>query len=61
MDDAVIYLLHQVLCHLEASGGAVRVIFFDFSSDFNSIKPSLLREKMEDTVVDQQLVAWTTM
>lgn len=46
VDDAVLYLLHQALSHLEASGGAVRVIFFDSSCAFNNIKPLLLRRKM---------------
>ena len=60
VDDAVIYLLHRALAHLEAAGTAVRVMFFDFSSAFNTIRPALLREKLEKAGVDGQLAAWTT-
>ncbi|TKS65807.1 putative RNA-directed DNA polymerase from transposon BS [Collichthys lucidus] len=47
VEDAVIYLLHRSLLHLEDSRSTVRVMFFDFSSAFNTIQPSLLRVKME--------------
>ncbi|TKS64909.1 RNA-directed DNA polymerase from mobile element jockey [Collichthys lucidus] len=60
VEDAVIYLLHRSLLHLEDSRSAVRVMFFDFSSAFNTIQPSLLRVKMERVGVDQHLAAWTT-
>ena len=60
VDDAVIYLQHRALTHLEAAGSAVRVMFFDFSSAFNTIRPALLRRKMEDAGVGEQLAAWTT-
>ncbi len=60
VDDAVIYLVHRSLSHLENTGSAVRVMFFDFSSAFNTIQPSLLRVKMEGAGVDQHLAAWTT-
>ncbi|TWW67285.1 hypothetical protein D4764_02G0003260 [Takifugu flavidus] len=35
-------------------------MFFDFSSAFNTIQPSLLRGKMEGARVDYHLAAWTT-
>ncbi|TKS65892.1 RNA-directed DNA polymerase from mobile element jockey [Collichthys lucidus] len=60
VEDAVIYLLHRSLLHLEDSRSAVRVMFFYFSSAFNTIQPSLLRVKMERVGVDQHLAAWTT-
>ncbi|KAK0145761.1 RNA-directed DNA polymerase from mobile element jockey [Merluccius polli] len=60
VDDAVIYMLHRSLLHLEGSGRTVRVMFFYFSSAFNTIKPSLLKVKMENVGVDQHLAAWTT-
>lgn len=37
------YLLQWALCHLEACKGTVVVMFFDFFSAFNTIKPSLHR------------------
>ena len=60
VDDAVIYLLHRSLSHLESTGSTVRVMFFDFSSAFNTIQPSLLRGKLEGAGVDCHLAAWTT-
>jgi len=44
VDDAVIFLLHGALSHLEKPGSPVRITFFDFSSAFNTIQPELLRE-----------------
>ncbi|KAI3360536.1 hypothetical protein L3Q82_002280 [Scortum barcoo] len=41
VDDAVIYLLQRSLSHLEDAGNTVRITFFDFSSAFNTIHPSL--------------------
>ncbi|XP_073674252.1 uncharacterized protein [Garra rufa] len=58
VDDAIIYLLHRALSYLEAPGCTVRVMFFDFSSAFNTIQPTLLRGKMEEAGVDQHLAAW---
>ena len=60
VDDAVIYLLHRSLSHLESTGSTVRAMFFDFSSAFNTIHPSLLRGKLEGAGVDCHLAAWTT-
>ncbi|KAJ8374485.1 hypothetical protein SKAU_G00050650 [Synaphobranchus kaupii] len=58
VDDAVIYLQHRSLSHLESSGSYVRVMFFDFSSAFDTIQPSLLRGKLEGAGVDHHLTAW---
>ncbi|KAF7649193.1 hypothetical protein LDENG_00145500, partial [Lucifuga dentata] len=59
VDDAIIYLLHRSLSHLEHVGSTVRVMFFVFSSAFNTIQPSLLRGKLEGMGVDCHLTAWT--
>ncbi|KAI4891636.1 hypothetical protein NFI96_032089, partial [Prochilodus magdalenae] len=39
---------------------AVRVMFFDFSSAFNTIQPLLLRDKLMKMEVDMHLVTWIT-
>lgn len=39
VEDAIIYLLHQAYSHLDIVGSTVRVMFFDFSSAFNMIRP----------------------
>ena len=35
------------------------IMFFHFSSAFNTIQPALLRRKLERAGVDEQLTAWT--
>ena len=45
-EDAVLSLLHTILEHLEQKESYVRTLFIDFSSAFNTIKPSLLHEKL---------------
>ncbi|KAI2646960.1 RNA-directed DNA polymerase from mobile element jockey [Labeo rohita] len=42
----------------QAPGNTVRVMFFDFSSAFNTIQSSLLRGKLEVAGMDQHLAAW---
>ncbi|XP_051910268.1 uncharacterized protein LOC127593083 [Hippocampus zosterae] len=58
MEDAIIYLLHSVLSHLEKAGSTVRIMFFDFSSAFNTIQPNLLGDKLQNAGVDHHLTAW---
>ena len=60
VEDAIIFLLHRVYTHLEEAGSTVRVMFFDFSSAFNTIRPALLGNKLLDMQVDAPLVAWIT-
>ncbi|KAI4888859.1 hypothetical protein NFI96_007029, partial [Prochilodus magdalenae] len=52
--------LHRTHSHLDKGGGAVRVMFFDFSSAFNTIQPLLLRDKLMKMEVDMHLVTWIT-
>ena len=60
VDDAITYLHNRALNHLEEQGCTVRVMFFDFSSAFNTIQPFLLAEKLSRMGVDNSLVAWIT-
>ena len=60
VDDAIIFLLHRALSHLERPGSTVKVTFFDFSSAFNTIQPLLLRDKLELSGVDHHLTSWIT-
>uniref|UniRef100_A0A8C4TKB5 Reverse transcriptase domain-containing protein n=1 Tax=Erpetoichthys calabaricus TaxID=27687 RepID=A0A8C4TKB5_ERPCA len=57
-EDAIIYMLHRSLSHLDRGSGAVRIMFLDFSSAFNTIQPLLLRDKLTEMGVDSYLVAW---
>lgn len=56
--NAIIYLLHRAGSHLEESQSTV--MFFDFSSTFDTIRPSLLAEKLHAMPVDHGMVAWIT-
>ena len=58
VDDTVIYPLHRALSHLEKPGSTVSIMFFDFSSAFNTIQSRLLRSKLENTGVDHHLLNW---
>ncbi|KAI4905608.1 hypothetical protein NFI96_026862, partial [Prochilodus magdalenae] len=58
VEDAILYLLHRAHFHLDKGGSAVRVMFFDFPSAFNTIQPLLLRDKLMKMEVD--LVTWIT-
>ena len=57
VDNAIIYLLHRAYSHLERPGNTVRVMFFDFSSAFNTIQPLLLVKKLSTMRVDNDMVA----
>nr|XP_024657355.1 ankyrin repeat and protein kinase domain-containing protein 1-like [Maylandia zebra] len=58
VEDAIIYLLHRALTHLEKPGSSVRIMFFDFSSAFNTIQPRLLRDRLELLGVDHHMSQW---
>ncbi|TWW62767.1 hypothetical protein D4764_04G0014140 [Takifugu flavidus] len=58
VDDAVIYLLKRAYSSLDRLNTTVRVMFFDFSSAFNTIQPRLLRAKLEKMQMDAPLVSW---
>ncbi|XP_040907892.1 uncharacterized protein LOC121190938 [Toxotes jaculatrix] len=58
VDDAIIYLLNSVYTHLDKPASTVRIMFFDFSSAFDTIRPTLLGEKLTVMQVDAPLVSW---
>ncbi|KAK0132216.1 hypothetical protein N1851_032980 [Merluccius polli] len=49
VDDAIIYLLQKAYSSLDRPNTSVWIMFFDFSSAFNTIQPRLLRAKLENT------------
>ncbi|KAI4885338.1 hypothetical protein NFI96_001847 [Prochilodus magdalenae] len=57
VEDAIIYLLNRVYAHLDKPASTVRVMFFDFSSAFNTIQPALLGDKLNVMQVDATLVS----
>ena len=56
VEDAIIYLLKRV--NLENPVSTVRVMFFDLSSAFNTISPTLFGQKLSAMQVDSPLVTW---
>ena len=60
-EDAILILLELLYSHLERTrfGNSARVMFFDFSSAFNTIQPHLLVNKLLDTNVPCGLIQWT--
>ncbi|KAI4902472.1 hypothetical protein NFI96_003096 [Prochilodus magdalenae] len=58
VEDAIIYLLNRVYSHLDKPASTVRVMFFYFSSAFNTIQPALLGDKLNVMQVDAPLVSW---
>ena len=45
IDDALLYVLNRVFSHLDEPGHSIRLMFYDFSSAFNTIQPHLLVQK----------------
>ena len=58
VEDVIIYLLNRVYDHLDKPVSTVRVMFFDFSSAFNTICPALLGELLTAMQVDNPLLSW---
>ena len=58
VEDAIICLLHRAYTHLERPQSMVRIMFFDFSSAFDTVQPVRLVEKLQVMKVDPDMVAW---
>ena len=52
VENGIIYLLNRVYTHLDKLVRPMRVMLFDYSSAFNTIRPALLGEKMAAMQVD---------
>ncbi|XP_034027442.1 fat storage-inducing transmembrane protein 2 [Thalassophryne amazonica] len=58
VDDALIYMLHRAYSYLDTPDASVRLMFFEFTSAFNTIRSVLLGEKMRRMEVEDSLVQW---
>jgi hypothetical protein len=58
VEDAVLTLLNCVHKHLDQPHSAVRTLFIDFSSAFNTISPLLLVKKLTQAGVNPRLITW---
>ena len=58
VDDALLCLLNPIYKHLETKGSSVRIMFYDFSSAFNTIQPHLLAKKLINMDVFPSFILW---
>ncbi|XDV41036.1 hypothetical protein PO909_009977 [Leuciscus waleckii] len=58
VDDAVAMTLHFTLQHLDRTGTYVRMLFLDYSSAFNTIRPGKLIVKLADLGVPSTTCNW---
>ena len=58
VDDAVAIALHHTLQHLEGRSTYARILFLDYSSAFNTIRPGKLTEKLTDLGVPAPTCNW---
>jgi len=57
-DDSVSIALHTALTHLEQPNSYVRMLFIDFSSTFNTVRPHKLVCKLSNLGIDAALCVW---
>ena len=58
VDDAILHVLNNIYSHLEKTDSSIRIMFFDFSSAFNTIQPHLLAKKLCNMNVTPSLIIW---
>ena len=58
VDDALLYMMHSISSHLDKTSSYVRVMFFDFSSAFNTIQPHLLAQKLKNMYLHPNIIKW---
>ena len=60
VENTIINLLQQTHSHLNKAGSTMRMMFFNFSSAFNTIQSALLSKKLQKTWPDAFKIAWIT-
>ena len=58
IDDALLHLLNEIYSHLETPGSSIRIMFYDFSSAFNTIQPHLLVHKLRNMKLCPLTISW---
>ena len=58
--DAILVMLEELYHHTDRArdGNSVRIMFFDFSSAFNTIQPHLLVQKLLNHNIPGSILAW---
>lgn len=57
-EDATAYIIHRITEHLDSPGTYARVLYVDFSSAFNTMRPSTLHNKLRGMGVNESLCRW---
>lgn len=57
-EDALLYMLHRLYSHLDQPKRYARVMFINFSSAFNTIRPHILMERLFKLGVNSRLIRW---
>ena len=59
-EDAILFTLEKLYSHLEMTkcGNSARIVYFDFSSAFNTIQPCLLGKKLVKMDISPNIIAW---
>ena len=57
-EDAILFMLNNVYKHIDKPGNTVRIMFYDFSSAFNTIQPHLLVQKMKQMNIPLSFIKW---
>ena len=58
VEDAILYMLHRAYAYLDVPGSYVRIMFFEFSSAFNTIRRPVLKDKLLGMGVAPSLTSW---
>ena len=58
VEDGSLYMLHRAYAYLDVPGSYVRIMFFDFFSVFNTIRPPILKDKLLGMGVAPSLTSW---
>ena len=58
VEDAILYILRRAYAYLDVPGSYVRIMFFDFSSAFNTKPPPILKDKFLGMGVAPSLTSW---
>ena len=58
VEDAIPHVLNNIYVHLDKPDISIRLMFYDYSSAFNTIQPHILAQKMADKNISPFTVLW---
>ena len=57
-DNAIAHAINNIYAHLDLPWASIRLMFFEFSSAFNTIQPHLLCDKLLNMNICPSLITW---